>query len=67
MNIWQTARFDHTFKKLHSSSQAVVLQAIRRLVEDPSLGEQKSGDLGGGIAIASLASVSVRDRSGRSR
>ena len=46
MNIWQTARFDHTFKKLHSSSQAVVLQAIRRLAMNPSLGEQKNGDLG---------------------
>jgi len=46
MNIWQTARFDRTFKKLHSSSQAVVLEAIRRLVTDPMLGEQKSGDLG---------------------
>ena len=46
MKIWQTARFDRTFKKLHSSSQTRVNEAIRRLVTDPLLGERKSGDLG---------------------
>jgi mRNA interferase RelE/StbE len=45
MNLWQTARFDHVYKKLHLRSQNRVKQAITRLVEDPSVGEKKSGDL----------------------
>ena len=46
MKLWQTARFDHTFKKLHSSTQAKVVEAMRSLSRNPLLGEQKKGDLG---------------------
>ncbi len=46
MSIWQTARFDRTYKKLHSRSQKRIDQAIERLIREPFSGEKKSGDLG---------------------
>ena len=46
MNIWQTARFDSTYKKLHSTSKRSVDGAIRKLSTNPLIGEKKVGDLG---------------------
>ena len=43
--ILQTPSFKKTVKKLHASQRKDLNQAIKDLMEDPLLGEQKKGDL----------------------
>ena len=46
MELWQTARFERTYKKLDKTARDQVDAEIRRIRFDPSLGEKKVGDLG---------------------
>ena len=45
MRVVQTNRFKKAYKKLHSNQLTVVNEAITDIIEDPSIGEQKKGDL----------------------
>ncbi|MEZ8013414.1 MULTISPECIES: type II toxin-antitoxin system RelE/ParE family toxin [Vibrio] len=44
-NILQTPTFKKAVKKLHKNQKTDLDNAIRALMEDPNLGEQKKGDL----------------------
>lgn len=44
-NILQTPTFKKAVKKLHKNQKTDLDNAIRALMEDPYLGEQKKGDL----------------------
>ncbi|MFA0242539.1 MULTISPECIES: type II toxin-antitoxin system RelE/ParE family toxin [Vibrio] len=44
-NILQTPTFKKAVKKLHKNQKTDLDNAIRALMEDPHLGEQKKGDL----------------------
>ncbi|OOV87685.1 type II toxin-antitoxin system RelE/ParE family toxin [Oceanospirillum linum] len=43
--VLQTASFKRTVKKLHANQKQDLNRAIKELMEDPLLGEQKKGDL----------------------
>ncbi|WP_175354383.1 type II toxin-antitoxin system RelE/ParE family toxin, partial [Vibrio breoganii] len=43
--VLQTPSFKKTVKKLHKNQKLDLDKAIRELLEDPYLGEQKKGDL----------------------
>lgn len=43
--VVQTRRFGRQYKKLHDNIVAEVDEAIAKVAENPSLGEQKKGDL----------------------
>ncbi|MFM2477319.1 type II toxin-antitoxin system RelE/ParE family toxin [Celerinatantimonas sp. MCCC 1A17872] len=43
--IFQTPTFKKAAKKLHKNQKADLDQAVRELMENPLLGEQKKGDL----------------------
>lgn len=43
--VLQTASFKRTVKKLHANQKQDLNQAIKELMDDPLLGEQKKGDL----------------------
>ncbi len=43
--VLQTASFKRTVKKLHKNQKKDLDDAIKVLMEDPTLGEQKKGDL----------------------
>ena len=43
--VLQTENFKKTVKKLHKNQKADLDKAIRALMESPTLGEQKKGDL----------------------
>ena len=43
--ILQTPTFKKAVKKLHKNQKADLDAAVRELIEDPLLGEQKKGDL----------------------
>lgn len=45
MNILQTPTFKKAVKKLHNNQKSDLDGAIRELLEDPYIGEQKKGDL----------------------
>jgi mRNA-degrading endonuclease RelE of RelBE toxin-antitoxin system len=47
MNIVQTRYFKLSYKKLHGGQIKPVNEAIRRILSDPSCGEEKKGDLAG--------------------
>jgi mRNA interferase YafQ len=47
MNILQTPTFSKQVKKLHSNQKKYLDIAIKEIVEDPSVGEMKKGDLNG--------------------
>ena len=44
-NILQTPTFKKAVKKLHKNQKTDLDDAIRELLEDPYIGEQKKGDL----------------------
>ena len=44
-NVLQTSNFKKTVKKLHQNQKEDLDKAVRMLMEDPLLGEQKKGDL----------------------
>lgn len=45
MNIQQTTNFKKASKKLHVDEKKALDIAVRTLIQDPLLGEQKKGDL----------------------
>ncbi len=45
--VQQMPAFKRMYKKLHSQAQAVVDEAIRAIIQDPELGEEKKGALAG--------------------
>ena len=45
MDILQTNRFQKAYRKLHSNQLAEVNKAIREIIKNPDIGEQKKGDL----------------------
>ena len=47
MNIVQTSTFSKTVKKLHKNQKIDLDKAIRGIVENPSIGDEKVGDLSG--------------------
>jgi mRNA-degrading endonuclease RelE of RelBE toxin-antitoxin system len=47
MNIVQTRYFKLSYKKLHVGQIKPVNEAVRRILSDPSCGEEKKGDLAG--------------------
>lgn len=47
MNVLQTPTFSRHVKKLHKNQRADLDNAIRAIVNDPSIGDMKKGDLSG--------------------
>lgn len=47
MKIVQSPYFRRVYKKLHDNQVAPVNDAIRKICSDPTLGEEKKGDLAG--------------------
>ena len=47
VQVFQTNQFSRSYKKLHLKQKAEVDQAIAAIVQDPTLGEAKKGDLAG--------------------
>ena len=44
-NVLQTANFKRAVKKLHKNQKKDLDEAVKQLMDDPILGEQKKGDL----------------------
>lgn len=44
-NVFQTPTFKRIVKKLHKNQKIELDNAVRELIEDPLIGEQKKGDL----------------------
>ena len=47
MIVTQTPTFERKYKKLNSKVRQVVNEAITQIIENPTIGQLKSGDLGG--------------------
>ena len=47
VQVLQSSLFRRTYKRLHSNQKADVDDAIAEIVRDPTIGEQKKGDLAG--------------------
>ena len=47
MEIRQTLEFKKAYKKLFKNQLAIVNQEIRKVAENPNIGEEKVGDLNG--------------------
>lgn len=47
MHIEQESTFKRTYKKLYKNQLAEVNKAIRAIMADPTIGEEKKGDLAG--------------------
>jgi mRNA-degrading endonuclease RelE of RelBE toxin-antitoxin system len=45
MNIYQSRSFEKKVKKMSTSEKAILDLEIRRIAENPSIGEEKKGDL----------------------
>ena len=45
MEVLQTNRFKKAYKKLHPNQVAEVNKAIKAIINDPEIGEQKKGSL----------------------
>ncbi|MDX2113561.1 MAG: type II toxin-antitoxin system RelE/ParE family toxin [Alphaproteobacteria bacterium] len=45
MKILQAPKFEKTYKKLQANQRSDVDSAIRKIVENPMIGELKAGDL----------------------
>ena len=45
--VLQAATFRRAYKRLHSNQKADVDDAVQAIVDDPTLGEAKKGDLAG--------------------
>ena len=45
MQIIQTNRFEKAYKKLHKNQLSDANNAIRQIINNPEIGEQKKGDL----------------------
>jgi len=47
VQVLQAAAFRRAYKRLHPNQKADVDGAVQAIVEDPTLGEAKKGDLAG--------------------
>ena len=47
MKVLQSRHFLKVVKKLHANQKADLDKAVRALIQDPHMGERKSGDLAG--------------------
>ena len=47
MNIYQSKSFEKKVKKMSKTEKDTLDREIRRITEDPSIGEEKRGDLRG--------------------
>ena len=47
MNIVQTTSFKRTVKKLHKNQKKDLDEAVRAIVDNPNIGDEKVGDLSG--------------------
>ncbi len=47
MKILQTKAFNKTTKKLHASQKIDLDKAVKKIAENPDIGEPKKGDLAG--------------------
>ncbi len=47
MRIEQKPTFRRAYKKLHPNQRTAVDKAIRAIISQPQIGEEKKGDLGG--------------------
>jgi mRNA interferase RelE/StbE len=47
VTVYQANAFSRAYKKLHTSQQADVDDAVAAIVANPEIGEQKKGDLRG--------------------
>ena len=47
MEILQSLEFRKAYKKLHSNQRATVNEEIRKVIADPTIGEEKKQDLKG--------------------
>ncbi|MFC1841926.1 type II toxin-antitoxin system RelE/ParE family toxin [Candidatus Dependentiae bacterium] len=47
MNVLQTPTFKKQVKKLHKNQKKDLDNAIKKIIEDPSIGSMKKGDLDG--------------------
>ncbi len=45
MNILQTRTFKNSVKRLHNNQKKVLDNAIKEIINNPLIGEQKKGDL----------------------
>ena len=45
MQIIQSGQFKKAYKKLHPNQLPEINEAIKTIIENPSIGEQKHGDL----------------------
>ena len=45
VTVHQTAMFKRAYKRLHSNQKADVDAAVAKVVQDPTIGEAKKGDL----------------------
>lgn len=45
MQVIQTKRFERVYKKLHKNQLSDINRAIKEIIENPQIGEQKKGDL----------------------
>ena len=47
MHILQTTSFKKTVKKLHKNQKTDLDKAVKKVIDDPNIGESKVGDLAG--------------------
>lgn len=47
VNVKQMHAFKKTYKKLHANQKSKVNEAIRAIIQNPLLGQEKRGDLAG--------------------
>lgn len=47
MRVLQTSRFRHSVKKLKGNQKRDLDETVRRLIDEPTLGDAKVGDLAG--------------------
>jgi mRNA-degrading endonuclease RelE of RelBE toxin-antitoxin system len=47
MNILQTPTFSRHVKKLHKNQKKDLDEAVKKIIEDPVIGDAKKGDLSG--------------------
>ena len=45
--VLSTASFDRVAKKLHAKDKTVLDEAVKAVADDPTIGEEKRGDLAG--------------------
>lgn len=47
MVVYQMPQFKKAYKKLHVNEKSIIDNAIKAIIENPKIGEEKKGDLAG--------------------